>query len=108
MITKEGSTKNVNFMTPGAGFLVLGHGHTSLKCIISLKIFFSIHMQHRSDKLSICNDVQGRVYQNCKFHDPWGRGSCARAWPYQSYRENALSSLSVYSTLIAFVLIKGL
>ena len=23
----------------------------------------------------------------CKFHDPYDRGSCARAWPYQSYSE---------------------
>ena len=29
MMTKEGSTKIVNFMTPGAGVLVLGHGHIS-------------------------------------------------------------------------------
>ena len=26
MITKEGSTKVINFMIPGAGVLVLGHG----------------------------------------------------------------------------------
>ena len=24
----------------------------------------------------------GRVYQNCKLHDPRGRGSCSRVWPY--------------------------
>ena len=36
------------------------------------------------------NDDQGEIYQNCKFHDPLGRGSCARAWPYKSYSENAL------------------
>ena len=29
MITKKGSTKVVNFMTPGAGVFVLGHGHIS-------------------------------------------------------------------------------
>ena len=29
MMTKGGSTKIVNFMTPGAGVLVLGHGHIS-------------------------------------------------------------------------------
>ena len=29
MMTKEGSTKIVNFMTPGAGVLVLGCGHIS-------------------------------------------------------------------------------
>ena len=31
-----------------------------------------------------------RVYHTCKFHDTRGRGSCARAWPYKSYSENAL------------------
>ena len=34
------------------------------------------------------HDDQGRVYQNYKFHDPWDRGSLARAWPYKSYSEN--------------------
>ena len=29
MMTKIGSTKIVNFMTPGAGVLVLGRGHIS-------------------------------------------------------------------------------
>ena len=29
MMTKEGSTKIINFMTPGAGVLVLGRGHIS-------------------------------------------------------------------------------
>ena len=29
MMTKEGSTKIVNFMTPGAWVLVLGRGHIS-------------------------------------------------------------------------------
>ena len=29
LMTKEGSTKIVNFMTPGAGVLVLGRGHIS-------------------------------------------------------------------------------
>ena len=27
------------------------------------------------------NDKQGRIYQNCKCHDPRGRGSSAWAWP---------------------------
>ena len=29
LMTKEGSTKYVNFMTPGAGVLMLGRGHMS-------------------------------------------------------------------------------
>ena len=45
------------------------------------------------------------IYQNCKFRDPWCRGSDVRAWPYKSYSEYVLSStLSIYSTLIAIVL----
>ena len=32
MMTTEGSTKIVNFMNSGAGFLVLGHDHTSHTC----------------------------------------------------------------------------
>ena len=41
---------------------------------------------------STCNDDQGRIYQNFKFHDPdpWDRGSLARARPYKSYTENGL------------------
>ena len=38
MMTKEGSTKIVNFMTPGAGALVLGRGHISH--IVKLHYFF--------------------------------------------------------------------
>ena len=38
MMTKEGSTKIVNFMTPGAGVLVLGRGHISH--IMKMHYFF--------------------------------------------------------------------
>ena len=38
MMTKEGSTKILNFMTPGAGVLVLGRGHISY--IVKLHYFF--------------------------------------------------------------------
>ena len=41
-----------------------------------------------SDKRSI--QTKCIVIQNCKFHDPWGRGSCAGSWPYKSYSEIAL------------------
>ena len=54
MMTKEGSTKIVNFMTPGAGVPVLGRGHISnvVKMHYFFKIFFSTP-RHRLDKLSI-------------------------------------------------------
>ena len=38
MMTKEGSTKIVNFMTTGAGVLVLGRGHRSH--IVKMHYFF--------------------------------------------------------------------
>ena len=43
------------------------------------------------------NDDQGRVDQNCKFHDPRDRGSCARVWPYKSCGENFFKNLLLYS-----------
>ena len=54
MITKEGSTKIVIFMTPGAGVLVLERGHIShiVKMHYSFKIFFSTP-KHSTDKLCI-------------------------------------------------------
>ena len=38
MMTKEGVTKIVNYMTPGAGVLVLGHGHICY--IVKMHYFF--------------------------------------------------------------------
>ena len=38
MMNKEGSTKIVNFMTPGVGVLVLGRGHISH--IVKMNYFF--------------------------------------------------------------------
>ena len=51
------------------------------------------------------NDDQGRVYKNCRFHDPQGWGSDVRCGHISHYSEYVLSStLSIYSTLIAIVL----
>ena len=44
MITKERSTKIVNFMTPGAGVLVLGCGHISH--IAKVHYFFKIFLPY--------------------------------------------------------------
>ena len=49
------------------------------------------------------SDDQVTVYINYKFHDPWGRSSCARVWPYKLYSENALfflKSSSLHSGMI--------
>ena len=92
MMTKEGSTKIVNFMTQGAGVLVLGCGHISH---IGKIHYFFINLSSLLPVIDQTNyvysiDYQGRVYQNCKFHDLRDRGSRARAWPYKSYIENAV------------------
>ena len=52
-MTKERSIKIKNYMTPGAGFPVLGRGHIShkVKMHFSFEIFFSI-LGHDLDKLS--------------------------------------------------------
>ena len=42
MMTKEGSTKIVHFMTPGPGVLVLGGGHISH--IVKMHYFFKIFL----------------------------------------------------------------
>ena len=53
MMTKDGSTKIVTYMTPGAGVLVLGFGHISH--IVKMHYFFKKNFfftpRHRSDKL---------------------------------------------------------
>ena len=61
MMTKEGSTKIVNFMTPGAGVHVLGHGYV-------------VKMQYFSSSCLLWDMDQIRDY-----------GSYAKAWPYKSW-----------------------
>ena len=39
---------------------------------------------------------QGRIYENCKFHDAQGKDSFATAWLYESYIENALFLLKSF------------
>ena len=67
-------------MIPGEGAPLLGHRHIGhiVKCIISLKIFFSTS-RHRLDKLRVYQDDRGGDFQICKFNDPRGRDSCTGA-----------------------------
>ena len=88
-MTKEESTKIVNFMTTGAGVLVLWCGHISH--ILKMHNFFlkcSYLLPGIDQRSYVCrNNDHGRIYQN----DSQGRaGSCARVWPYKSYSEDAL------------------
>ena len=86
MMTKEGSTKIVNFMTPGAKVLVLGYGHESH--------IVKIHYFNKNFLLYLGAQIKQTKYIvimiNCKFHKPRDRVSCARVWPYESYSKNAL------------------
>ena len=83
-MTKEESSKIFSFMSPGAGIFVLGHSHIGSENAISLLLFLCT-LGLGSDKLSIIVMMtKGRVYQNCKFHDPWDRGSYAKVWSYKS------------------------
>ena len=76
MMTREGSTKIVNSMNPGAGGFVLGRDH--IRNIVKMHYFFtkpSSLLPGIDQTNQICNnDDQGRVNQNCKFHDPPGQG----------------------------------
>ena len=47
MMNKEGSTKIVNFMTPGVGVLVLGRGHISH--IVKMNYFFEISLLYSGE-----------------------------------------------------------
>ena len=82
-MTKEDSTKIVNF--------VFRCGHISLT--VNMHYFFKKPSLFPCiDQINFIhsNNDQGRVYQNYKFHDPRGRGSFAKVWPYtsNSYSEN--------------------
>ena len=103
MMTKEGSNKIVNFITPRAGVFVLGCGQISH--IVKMHYFFKnilySHAFIRQTEYQVytSNDDQGRIYKNCKFLDQWCRVSCGKAWPYKSCSENALFLLK-YSQLL--------
>ena len=67
MITKEGSTKIINFMIPGVKVVVLGGAHILGHLV---KMYFSL--KHKSDKLS----DHGMVYQNLHFMTPGAEVHC--------------------------------
>ena len=94
IMNKEGSTEIVNFKIPKAEDYELGPGRASH--IVKMHYFFKISSSLlwamvQKNKLYSYYE-QGRVYQNCKFHDPWGRGSCDRACPCKS--ESFLQEIS--------------
>ena len=85
---KEGSTKIVNFMTT---VLVLGRGQNSYSEMhyFCKNIILYSRANNRQTKYIGILTKEGST-KNCKFHDPQGRDTCARAWPNKSYCENTL------------------
>ena len=95
-MSKGGSIKIVSIKALRNGFLVLGRGHMSYsRNALFLIKTSSLLMGIDQTNWVYSNDNEGRVYQNCKFHDPRGKDSCARAWPYKSYSENAFIIISL-------------
>ena len=86
MMTKEGSTKTVNFMTPGAGVLVFGRGHVSYSenALFLKKSSSLLPCIIRQTKSRVMMTKEGST-KKYNFHDSLGRGFCARVWPYKSY-----------------------
>ena len=68
MMTKEWSTKIFNLMTPGVGGSCAGALSYSENAIFLL-LFLST-LEHGSEKLSIKQNDQGRVYQIVNFMTP--------------------------------------
>ena len=80
-MTKEGSTIIVNFMSPGAVVLLLGLGHVCQ--IVKIHHFFKNLLLYsqakiRQTKYMIMMIKEGST-RILKFHDLWGRSSCAGA-----------------------------
>ena len=98
-MTKEGHTQSVNFMTPRAGVLMIGHGHTRLTLKMHYKSILYSQTWIRQTKCIVITTREGStkiVYFTTPGRDHW-----ARAWPCKSYSEYELSSTaSIYSTSI--------
>ena len=86
MITKEGSTQIINFMTPGAGVLANESGH--IDQIVKIHYFYKILLLYYHAEITqtkyIIMITKERSTKIENFHDPRGWGSDVRAWPYKS------------------------
>ena len=90
MTNARKSLPKFDFHDPGASCARAWSYNLNTENVLYLQQFSSL-LPGIGQTNQICsNDDQERVNQNCKFRDPRSRGSCARAWPYKSYSENAL------------------
>ena len=76
-MTIEGSNKIVNVMTPGQGSFARAWPFKSYTEIAF--IYFLKKLLHNQELIRQTERTV-RVYQTCKFYDPQGMGSFARAW----------------------------
>ena len=94
MIIMEEFHQNCKFHDPqGRGYFATSWPYKSYsENVLYLWKASSLLLSIDQTNLIYSNDIddQGRVYQNCKFHDPQGKGCFARAWPCKSFSENAL------------------
>ena len=107
MMTKEGSTKIVTFITPGTEVLVLGCGH--LSCIVKMHYFFKILLLYSQAKIRQTKYVLIMTKEGSTIilHNmTLGAGvlmlGCCHISQYSEYVVSF--TLSIYSTLIAIVL----
>ena len=91
MITKEGPTKIVNFMTPRAGILVVGCGHIShiVKIHYSFENLFYSQAWNRQTKYKVIMTKEGFT-QIINFMTPRAGVIAKWEWLYKSYSENTL------------------
>ena len=76
MMTKEVSTKIVNFMFPCAGGSCARVWSYTENALFLLESSFLTSGTDQTDR-GYSNDYKGRVYPNCNVHDPQCRGLCA-------------------------------
>ena len=99
MMTKERSTKIVNFMTPWAGVIALGCGHISH--IVKIHYFFKILLlfsqaQIKQTKYIVIMTKEGST-KIVNFMTPAaGVLALRQGWPYKSQSENTLFFLKIF------------
>ena len=94
MMTKEGSTKIIIFMTPGAGILLLGCGHISIQskcinCFFENLLLYSYAQIRQTIGYKVMMTKEGSTQPP----NPRVRVSDVRAWPYKSHIMNMYNHL---------------
>ena len=79
---------NYKFYDPRAEVFVLGRGHISY--IVKMHYFFKNLLLYSQALIRQTKYVVMMAKEGSTKSVIWGRGSCARVWPYKSYSENAL------------------